>query len=89
MGFKYKLESILASELRVLKTLDYIANIPTPFSYVELLLEVLSRKIPEFEAKHLYYICVSMFYKYYNKREKIYAMLYETVTGRTKDLSGK
>ncbi|KAJ1136029.1 hypothetical protein NDU88_002455 [Pleurodeles waltl] len=41
LGFSYKKEEILQSELTVLKTLKFQINVCTPFSFVEMLLEVL------------------------------------------------
>lgn len=40
-GHRYTNDSILQSELRVLKTLDYKVMLPSPLLYIETLLEIL------------------------------------------------
>lgn len=41
LGYSYKREDLLDSELLVLKTLNFQVNVPTPFTHTEILLEVM------------------------------------------------
>jgi hypothetical protein len=89
MGYKFKYEAVLSSELRVLTELNFEINLTTPYDFMELLLEILDREVRELPTKDFYRIGVNMLFKYYSCREEIYKQLYETMTGRTKDLSGR
>ncbi|KAL3242845.1 hypothetical protein MRX96_047682, partial [Rhipicephalus microplus] len=40
-GYSYSHHSVMQSELRVLKTLQYRLQVPTPLVYAEVLLEVI------------------------------------------------
>ena len=41
IGHRYTIESVLKSEMRVLKTLEYHLMITTPLNYLETILEIL------------------------------------------------
>lgn len=41
LGYAHTKEELLASELDILKSLNFQINLPTPLAYVEMLLEVL------------------------------------------------
>lgn len=43
IGHRYTIESVLKSEMRVLKTLDYNVMITTPLNYLEAILEILGK----------------------------------------------
>ena len=91
IGIKCNVETVLKSEIRVFSTLKFVINkYHTLHDYVEILIEVLGRKLPaDWISERFYLICVSVMYKYYNYRNQIYTKLYETISGRTKDLSGE
>ena len=74
-GFRYATNSIVQSEIRVLKTLDYMVHPPIPITYVEALLEVLGHNSPSIKVKHLHGICLSVLEVYYIQRASIYAKL--------------
>ncbi|CAF0749951.1 unnamed protein product [Brachionus calyciflorus] len=85
MNYKYSLESILSSELRVLKFLDYKLNTTTPYTVIEILLEILGHNVENAEPKALYIIAVQILECFYMARDDIYNRLYESFTGRTKE----
>ncbi|XP_076320099.1 cyclin N-terminal domain-containing protein 1-like isoform X2 [Tachypleus tridentatus] len=74
-GHSYGLDSILNSELRVLKTLNYKVNVCTPFYYLETLVEVLCYNNPSISARPLFTISVKLLQFTYINREKIYQHL--------------
>ena len=85
LGYIYSLESIMNSELRVLKYLDYKINLSTPFTFMEILLEILDKNNPELESKIFYLIGCKVLECFYCLRDEIYSRLYESITGRTRD----
>ena len=60
MGQNYTANSILQSELRVLKTLDFQVAILTPLDYVETILQVLGVTCYYFGLISSYYCSVSL-----------------------------
>ena len=74
-GFRYATNSIIQSEIRVLKTLNYKVHPPIPLTYVEALLEVLGHNSPCIKVKHLHGICLGVLELYYIQRDSIYAKL--------------
>ena len=74
-GFRYATNSILQSEIRVLKTLNYHVHPPIPLTYVEALLEVLGHNNPCIKVKHLHGICLSVLELYYIQRHSVYTKL--------------
>lgn len=74
------------SEIRVMKYLDYKLNLDTPFSLMEVLLEILSNNLIQFNPQIIHAIGVKILECYYCQREEIYNRLYETMTGRSRDL---
>lgn len=82
----FSLVSIMHSEIRVMKYLDYKLNLPTPFSLMELLLEILKNNLVQINSQILHAIGVKIIESYYCQREEIYDRLYETMTGRSRDL---
>lgn len=82
LGYKFSFESILNSELRVLKYLDYRLNIITPYNVVETLLEILGHNLKNSEPKALYIVAIRLLESFYFAKEKIYEKLYESITGK-------
>ncbi|KAL3242846.1 hypothetical protein MRX96_047682 [Rhipicephalus microplus] len=48
-GYSYSHHSVMQSELRVLKTLQYRLQVPTPLVYAEVLLEVIAHQESPFK----------------------------------------
>lgn len=89
MGYNYNLDSILNSELRVLKYLDYKLSIPTPYQFMEILLEILGHNLPMLEPKAFFIIGVKILECFYCSRDQVYDRLYESFTGRTRDIGDR
>lgn len=87
MNVECSLDAILDSEMTILKTLDYNVNIVTPFYVVELLLEILARRIDHFNAKQLHLICRSILFTFYHSRRAIYDQLFEKVKHQAIDMN--
>ncbi|XP_069098121.1 cyclin N-terminal domain-containing protein 1 [Pleurodeles waltl] len=75
LGFSYKKEEILQSELTVLKTLKFQINVCTPFSFVEMLLEVLGHNGCLLPLKELHETCLKLLDLVYLLRSSIYETL--------------
>lgn len=82
LGYKFSFESILNSELRVLKYLDYRLNIITPYNVIETLLEILGHNLKNSEPKILYIVTIRLLERFYYAKEKIYEKLYQSITGK-------
>lgn len=89
MGYKYSLESILNSELRVLKYLDYKLNITTPYTVIETMLEILGHNIENVQPEALFIVANRLLECFYYTREEIFDRLHESFTGRSKDKSDR
>ncbi|RMZ93842.1 Cyclin N-terminal domain-containing 1 [Brachionus plicatilis] len=85
LGYKFSFESILNSELRVLKYLDFRLNILTPYNVVETLLEILGHNLKNSQPKALYIISIRLLESFYFCKEQIYKRLYESFSGKAKD----
>ncbi|XP_060795441.1 cyclin N-terminal domain-containing protein 1 [Neoarius graeffei] len=81
VGIECSKEKILASELLILKTLDFRVNVPNPLSYAETLLEVLGHNDPSTPVVHLHELCRYVLQFVYLQKESIYSSLLRTVTG--------
>ncbi|KAG8446617.1 hypothetical protein GDO86_014172 [Hymenochirus boettgeri] len=75
VGFTYSKVEILKSELTVLNTLDFHVNLLSPFSYVELLLEVLGHNGCSLSLKHLREMCILILDLVYLLKSSIYDMI--------------
>ena len=64
-GFRYACNSLVQSEIRVLKTLDFRVHNPTPLEYVEVLLETLGYNNPSVKVKQLHGICLKVLDVFY------------------------
>ncbi|XP_033104778.1 cyclin N-terminal domain-containing protein 1-like [Anneissia japonica] len=82
IGLTYSLDSILQSELCVLKTLQYELNTVSPFTYVEIILEVIAHNDDTIAVKPLHDISLKIMDLAYLRRQCIYEQLFVTVTGQ-------
>ncbi|XP_074655761.1 cyclin N-terminal domain-containing protein 1-like [Tubulanus polymorphus] len=80
-GHRYSNDSILQSELRVLKTLDYNVSVLTPIVYVETLLEILGYNLKNCRVKIYYGVCIKLIDLFSIKRQTVYDTLY-SITSR-------
>lgn len=74
------------SELKVMNYLDYKLNIPTPFNFMQVLLAALSNNCKDLNINILFTIANKVFECFYCQRDEIYDRLYESMTGRSRDL---
>ncbi|MEE6508409.1 hypothetical protein FKM82_020878, partial [Ascaphus truei] len=74
-GYKYLKEELLRSELTVLKTLEFRMNLASPFTYVEMLLEVLGHNGCSVSLKDLRDMSVKVLDLVYLLKNPIYDML--------------
>lgn len=81
----YKLDTIRHSERRVMTSLHFKLNTPSPYLFVEILLEVLGHNEPEIEISVFYLIACKVLEAFYYQRRDIYDRLYECFTGRTRE----
>ncbi|XP_069809084.1 cyclin N-terminal domain-containing protein 1 [Dendropsophus ebraccatus] len=71
-GFPYKKEDILRSELTVLTTLHFCINIHSPFTYIEMLLEVLGNNGSSLRLKDVQDMCVMVLDLVYLQRNPMF-----------------
>lgn len=64
-GFRYASSSLVQSEIRILKTLDYRVHDPTPLDFIEVLLEALGHNDSSFPIKQLYGVSTQVLDIYY------------------------
>lgn len=76
-GYRYASESLLQSELRVLKTLKFQVTEPTPIVYIETMLEILGCNNTEAEVKTYYYVATKLLDLLYLKYHAFYKILSE------------
>ncbi|XP_041819297.1 cyclin N-terminal domain-containing protein 1 [Chelmon rostratus] len=57
VGHNVSKQTVLESELLVLKGLEFRLNAPNPLTYVEILLEVLGHNEPSISVERLYHLC--------------------------------
>lgn len=75
LGFSYTTEELLESELAILKALHFQINVPAPFAYVEMLLEVLGYNGYLLPTKQLHEMCRHLLCLTYLLRSSIYDTL--------------
>ncbi|KAJ6660533.1 hypothetical protein lerEdw1_017530 [Lerista edwardsae] len=75
LGFSYTTEELLESELAILKALRFQINVPTPFAYVEMLLEVLGYNGYLLPTKQLHEMCRHLLCLTYLLRSSVYDTL--------------
>ncbi|XP_070783769.1 cyclin N-terminal domain-containing protein 1 [Enoplosus armatus] len=73
-------QTILESELMVLKGLKFRLNTPNPLTYVEILLEVLGHNEPSIPVERLYHLCHHVLQFISLQRTAIYDSLLVTTT---------
>ena len=77
-GFRYASASLVQSEVRILKTLNFKVHTPTILEYIETLLGMLSYKDPTItNAKQLHGISLKVLDVYYIERASIYEKLFQ------------
>lgn len=74
-GFRYAPMSIVQSEIRVLKTLDFSVHNATPVEFVEVLLEVLGYNDSSLCIKELHSVALKVLDIFYISREQVYSKL--------------
>lgn len=79
-GHCYNLESILQSELRILKTLSFNVSIPSPLVYLEALLEVLGQTDEEIGVKILHGVSLNLLDMVYLQHSEVYSRLHQLAT---------
>ena len=77
-GFRYASASLVQSEVRILKTLNFKVHSPSTIEYIETLLGMLSHDDPvTVQAKQLHGISVKVLDVYYIERAAIYKKLFQ------------
>ena len=69
-GYRFAAASLVHSEIRVLRTLEYCVSGPTPLDYVELLIEIVG-KIDTVPVKQLHGVSLKVLDTFYYCREEI------------------
>jgi hypothetical protein len=85
----FSLQSIIDSEIRVFKYLDHRINRITPYNFVQLFLEILTKNEQLTETKILYVICIYILELVYFEREEVYNSLFKSFTQRDKTANDK
>ncbi|KAJ8319773.1 hypothetical protein KUTeg_001360 [Tegillarca granosa] len=79
-GYRYTSNSILQSELRILKTLNYQTSVPSVLTYVETILEVLGHNEPGTEVKVYHSVALKVLDIVYMRYKEIYKRLLQVTT---------
>lgn len=74
-GFRYATASIVQSEVRVLKTLNFQVHHPTPVEFIETLLEALGHNDKEIRVKQLHGVALKVLDVFYLCRSQVFAKL--------------
>ncbi|XP_034414151.1 cyclin N-terminal domain-containing protein 1 isoform X2 [Cyclopterus lumpus] len=80
VGLSVSKQTLLDSELMVLKGLEFRLNAPNPLTYVEILLEVLGHNEPSIPVEHLHLLCHQVLQFVSLQRTAIYDSLLVTTT---------
>lgn len=83
-GHVYSFDGILNSELRILKTLNYKVNVPSPVVYLDTLLEVLGHNDAMANPEFLRAIAAKVLDVAYVQRQMVYGALFAKATGTPK-----
>ena len=86
-GFRYAATSIVQSEIRVLKTLEYRVHQPTPLEYIEVLLGSLVHNNRSVPAKHLHTLALRILNVFYLRRRQICVKLKQLLATQDGDAS--
>ncbi|KAK3739312.1 hypothetical protein QZH41_017884 [Actinostola sp. cb2023] len=81
VGCRYSVNSILKSELRILKTLNYNVLFNTPLTFLETILEILGHNDSKAQVKVLHDISTKVLDIVYLKHHELYAKLCIAATG--------
>lgn len=82
-------KTINASQLRVFKYLNYKINLTTPYNFIQIFLEILSKNENLPETKTLYVISIKLLELFYFEREEVYKSLFKAFTERDKTENDK
>lgn len=80
-GFRYATSSIVQSEVRVLKTVEFRVHHPTPLEFVEAILGVLAQQDNSVPVKQLHGISLKILDVFYLSRPHVYSMLKQVMGG--------
>ncbi|KAK2820643.1 hypothetical protein Q5P01_023602 [Channa striata] len=80
VGYHVSKQTLLETELMILKRLEFRLNVPNPLTYVEILLEVLGHNEPSIHVEHLYDLCHHVLRFVSLERAAIYDTLLKTTT---------
>ncbi|XP_077989822.1 cyclin N-terminal domain-containing protein 1-like [Glandiceps talaboti] len=80
-GHQYTMDSIMLSELSILKTLDYQVPSTSPLTYVEALLEILGHNDNTTNVKVLHAACIDVLDVTFLRRHVVYNKLCAIATG--------
>lgn len=81
-GHRYSNESILQSELRILKTLNFHVSEPSPLVFLECLLEALGSADTDVDVKVLQGVCLKLLDMVYLQHDEVFDKLHRvTVNG--------
>ncbi|ELU08363.1 hypothetical protein CAPTEDRAFT_213266 [Capitella teleta] len=81
LGSKYSINSILQSELRVLKTLDYNISLPCPSLYMEALLELIGRDVTDLQVSIIHVTSLKILDLIFLNFDEIYTELENAASG--------
>ncbi|XP_019902398.1 cyclin N-terminal domain-containing protein 1 isoform X2 [Esox lucius] len=81
MGHSVSKQTVMDSELMILKALDFELNAPNPLTYVEILLEVLGHNDSSVPLEHLHQLCSRVLQFICLERKAIYDSLLVATTG--------
>ncbi|KAK3104538.1 hypothetical protein FSP39_004544 [Pinctada imbricata] len=84
LGHRYASESILQSEIRILKTLDFNVSPASTLVYVETILEVLGHNCPGIEVKMYHGVALRVLDLVYLKYNQVYSVLFQVTVRKEK-----
>ena len=76
-GFRYAPTSLVQSEIRVLKTLNFKVHTPSPLDYIEVLLEIIGHHDSSFPVKQLHGVALKVLDAFYCCRCEVMQKLKE------------
>ncbi|KAK2159479.1 hypothetical protein LSH36_152g04050 [Paralvinella palmiformis] len=82
LGHNYSSDSILQSEIRVLKTVNYHVMTTSPLIYLETLLEIMGYNNKDMDVKIFHKPCLHLLDFVYLRLTQVYDCLYHVATGR-------
>lgn len=88
-GYRYAATSLVQSEVRVLKTLNFQVHEPTPLEFIEALLGVLGHNDKSIRVKQLHGIATKILDVFYLQQDNIYARLEESLSEHAEEARSK